>query len=79
MGQLRSNDLIMLAALILITGVLASSCARFPGSAASSGEDSMETQERSPPVSLYEGETFYPIVRGRRGAVVGGNSKQDGV
>jgi gamma-glutamyltranspeptidase/glutathione hydrolase len=73
MGQLRSNDLFMLAALILITGVLASSCARFPGSAASSGEDSMETQERSPPVSLYEGETFYPIVRGRRGAVVGGN------
>ncbi len=32
-----------------------------------------EPEKRQAPVALREGDTFYPVVRGRRGAVAGGN------
>jgi gamma-glutamyltranspeptidase/glutathione hydrolase len=41
-------------------------------SAAADGESSRSTA--AAPVALDSGDTFYPVVRGRRGAVVGGNS-----
>ena len=73
MRRWQSGSLVILTALISITGVFALSCVQFPDSPGSSGDDSTEVEERNAPVSLHKGDTFYPIVRGRRGAVVGGN------
>jgi len=64
---------VTLTALVSIAGVFALSCARFPDRPGSSAGDSAAVKDRNAPVSLPKGETFYPIVRGRRGAVVGGN------
>jgi gamma-glutamyltranspeptidase/glutathione hydrolase len=62
-----------IVAVVSVAGAFCVQCAGSPDAVAPAEDAAAHAPEKQPAVALDSGETFYPIVRGRRGAVVGGN------